>query len=222
MNPAVAEYTGCDTRIISVDFRLYLITDRRLFPDPCDFFITLEKILEAGVTAIQLREKDLSQKDLYHMATRMRALTYKHRAKLFINDRVDVALSVRADGVQLGRESLPASAVKKISGDGFLIGISAHSIEEAVEAERDGADFITFGPVFETPSKRQFGRPIGIDTFWKVKRLTRIPVFGIGGIQPENVRQVREAGADGIALITGILAAKDVCEKTKEYLRLLQ
>jgi thiamine-phosphate pyrophosphorylase len=141
---------------------------------------------------------------------------------LFINDRVDVALSVRADGVQLGKESLPASAVRKISGDGFLIGISAHSIEEAVEAERDGADFITVGPVFETPSKRQFGRPIGIDMFQKVKRLTRIPVYGIGGIQPENVQQVREAGADGIALITGILAAKDASEKTKEYLRLLQ
>lgn len=211
-----------NARIIPVDFRVYLITDRRLFPTHSDFFIAIEKILNAGVTAIQLREKDLSQRDLYDMATRMRELTNKYHAQLFINDRVDVALSVRADGVHLGQESLTASVVRKIAGNRLLIVVSAHSTEEALEADQEGADFITVGPVFETPSKLRYGVPIGVDLLRHVKQLTGIPVYGIGGIRPQNVQEVREAGADGIALITGILAAEDVSEKTREFLRLLR
>ncbi|MFH1025743.1 MAG: thiamine phosphate synthase, partial [Nitrospirota bacterium] len=117
---------------------------------------------------------------------------------------------------------LPVSAARKIAGRKLLIGVSTHSIEEALEAERDGADFITIGPIYDTPSKLKYGPPIGIDTLRKVKSRVSIPVYAIGGIKLERVEEVKEAGADGIALISGILAAKNMKETTEAFLRLLQ
>ncbi len=211
-----------NTPVTAVDFRLYLITDRKLFSAHCELYMALETILEAGVTAIQLREKDLSQKELFDMAFWMRELTGEYHAKLFINDRVDIALSVQADGVHLGQNSVPVSAVRKIAGRKLLIGISTHSIEEALGADRDGADFITLGPIYETPSKLHCGLPIGLDTLREVKTQISVPVYGIGGIKRDKVKEVREAGADGIALISAILAANNIRETTEEFLRLLQ
>jgi len=185
-------------------------------------YMALETILEAGVRAVQLREKDLSQKELLDMAIWMRELTNEYGAFLFINDRVDVALSVRADGVHLGNESLPVSAARKISGGGLLVGVSAHSAEQAFEAERDGADYVTVGPIYETTSKPMSGCPLGIDALHAIRRKVRIPVYGIGGIRLHNAREVREAGADGVALISGILGAGRLKETTEEFLRLVQ
>jgi len=185
-------------------------------------YIALETILEVGVKAVQLREKDLAVKELFDMAVWMRELTSEYNALLFINDRIDVALSVQADGVHLGQNSLPVSAARKIAGRKLLIGVSTHSVEEALEAERDGADFITLGPVYETLSKLQYGPPIGIDTLRNVKSRVSLPVYAIGGIKLERVVDVKEAGADGIALISGILAAKNIKETTEGFLRLLQ
>jgi thiamine-phosphate pyrophosphorylase len=185
-------------------------------------YMALEKILEAGVKAIQLREKDLSVKELFDMAVWMRELTREYNAKLFINDRIDVALSVQADGVHLGQNALPISAARTIAGGQLLIGVSTHTIEEALESERDGADFITIGPIYDTPSKLQYGPPIGVDTLRKVKSRVSIPVYAIGGIKLERVEEVKEASADGIALISGILAAKNMKETTEAFLRLLQ
>ena len=214
-------YSG-DHRRPSVDFPLYLITDRKMFSAPCVMYIALETILEVGVKAIQLREKDLAVKELFDMAVWMRELTSEYNALLFINDRIDVALSVQADGVHLGQNSLRISAARKIAGRKLLIGVSTHSVEEALEAERDGADFITLGPVYETLSKLQYGPPIGIDTLRNVKSRVSLPVYAIGGIKLERVVDVKEAGADGIALISGILAAKNIKETTEGFLRLLQ
>ena len=211
-----------DPRLPSVDFPLYLITDRKLFSAHCVMYMALEKILEAGVKAIQLREKDLSVKELFDMAVWMRELTREYNAKLFINDRIDVALSVQADGVHLGQNALPISAARTIAGGQLLIGVSTHTIEEALESERDGADFITIGPIYDTPSKLQYGPPIGVDTLRKVKSRVSIPVYAIGGIKLEMVEEVKEASADGIALISGILAAKNMKETTEAFLRLLQ
>jgi thiamine-phosphate pyrophosphorylase len=211
-----------DPRLMFIDFPLYLITDRKLFSAHCLMYMALETILEAGVKAIQLREKDLSVKELFDMAVWMRELTREYGAKLFINDRIDVALSVQADGVHLGQNGLPVSAARDIVGKKLLIGVSTHSIEEALKAEKDGADFITIGPVYGTPSKLQYGRPIGIDALRDVKSRVSIPVYAIGGIKLDRVKQVKEAGTDGIALISGILAAKNMKETTKAFLRLLR
>lgn len=184
--------------------------------------MAIETALEAGVGVIQLREKDLSVRELFDMAVWMRELTGEYGARLFINDRVDVALSVGADGVHLGRDSIPAYAVRKISGNKLMVGVSAHGIEEAIGAEKDGADFITLGPIYETPSKLKYGKPIGIDILREVKSRVSIPVLAIGGIKLERVKEVMDAGADGIAMISAILGSNDIKESTEEFLRLLK
>jgi len=204
------------------DFRLYLVTDRKLFGAQCSMYQAFETALEAGVRSIQLREKDLTTKELFDMAFWMRELTQEYGARLFINDRVDVALSVSADGVQLGHASLPVRTAREIAGEKLLIGVSTHGVDEALEAEKEGADFLTFGPVYETPSKMKYGRPVGIEALRNVKTRVSIPVFAIGGIKPGKVNEVRAAGADGIAVISAILKAKDIGKTTVDFLRLLQ
>jgi thiamine-phosphate pyrophosphorylase len=185
-------------------------------------YLAFETALEAGVKAIQLREKDLSAKALLDMAYWMRELTNEFGAQLFINDRVDVALSVKADGVHLGRQSIPVQAVRKIAGKTLMIGVSTHTVGEAIEAEKDGADFITLGPVYETPSKAKYGKPVGLETLREAKSRTTLPIFAIGGIKPGNVREVKEAGADGIALISAILTAQDIKKTTEDFLRVMK
>lgn len=204
------------------DLTLYLITDRRLFPALCQFYLALEDALNAGVKAVQLREKDLNSRDLLDMAYWMRDLTAEYGAKLFINDRADIALAVGADGVHLGQGSIPPHAVRKISGDALLIGVSTHSIDEALKAEKEGADFITFGPVFKTPSKLKYGNPIGIHVINDVKSVISIPLLAIGGIKLNNVSEIREAGADGIAMISAILADGKIKETTRELMGLMK
>lgn len=204
-----------------IDFKLYLITDRKLFTTGCSLYTAVEDALNAGVKVIQLREKDLPTRKLFDMASWMIELTKEYGAKLLINDRVDIALAAGADGVHLGQKSIPAHAVRKISGNKLLIGVSTHSIDEAIEAERDGADFITLGPIYQTPSKLKYGNPIGIETLRKVKSEVSIPVLAIGGIKLDRVKETMEAGADGIALISAIFTAEKIKETTEEFLKLL-
>ena len=212
-----------------VDFKLYLITDRKLVTRHSSLVTAVEEALKGGAKALQVREKDLGTRELLDMAYRMRELADKYSAKLFINDRVDIALSVEADGVHLGQNSIPPHAVRKAvnasrithHASRFLIGVSAHSIEEAKQAEEGGADFITLGPVYKTPSKLKYGQPLGVDIIRKAKAEISIPVFAIGGIKENKIKEVMDAGADGIALISGILGAKDIKEKTGEFLGLL-
>ena len=199
-----------------------LITDRKFFNAQCNLYLAFEAALDAGIKAVQLRERDLSTKELFDMAVWLRALTREYGALLFINDRVDVALSVSADGVHLGHSCLPVKAVREIAGDKFIIGVSAHSVDEALEAEEAGADFLTFGPLYETPSKMKYGLPVGIDSLNNLKSRVKIPVFAVGGIEPGKVKELREAGADGIAVISAILTAKDIGKTTETFLRLLK
>jgi thiamine-phosphate pyrophosphorylase len=203
------------------DLKLYLITDSRLFSTPCAFYFGLEDALSGGAKAVQLREKDISARELLETAYWMRDLTREYNALLFINDRVDIARAAEADGVHLGQDSLPPQAARKIGGRHLLIGSSCHSLEQAVAAEQSGADFLTIGPVYETPSKKIYGNPIGVGEVTRVKSRVSIPVLAIGGIKLPMVKEVLRAGADGIALISGVLAAEDITETTGEFMRLL-
>ncbi len=190
-----------------IDFRLYLVTDRKQVKRG-SLIESLRLALEGGVKAVQLREKDLTGRKLLELAGEVRRLTRLFDAKLFINDRVDVALAVEADGVHLGEKSIPVEAVRSLSRR-LLVGRSTHSLEGAKEAEKNGADFITFGPVFETPSKIGYGAPQGLGKLEEITRAVDIPVFAIGGITPDRAKKVVEAGAYGVALISGILASDD-------------
>lgn len=205
-----------------IDFRLYLITDRKLVPHPSSLVPAVKKALKAGVKAVQLRERDLSTRELLKLAYKMRDLTNKYGAKLFINDRVDVALAVKADGVHLTQKSIPADAVRKaVHASRFLIGVSTHSLKEAKKAERAGADFITIGPIYRTPSKLKYGKPLGVNVLKKVSSKLNIQVFAIGGVKAKKINELSNAGAYGVAVISEIFRADDIQGKTKEFLNKL-
>jgi thiamine-phosphate pyrophosphorylase len=203
-----------------IDFNLYLITNQRA----CgwrDLMPVVEEALKGGVKAVQLREKDLSSRELYELAQEMRDITSRYGARLFINDRIDIALAVDADGVHLGHGSIPIQIARQLMGEEKLIGISCHGRESAVAAQEKGADFITYGPVFHTPSKAAYGTPVGIGSLREVTSRLRIPVFALGGIIGRNTRQVIDAGAHGIALISAVIAAENPREEAKKLLALL-
>ena len=197
-------------------FSLYLVTDRSATATPLEDAV--ESCLAAGLKAVQLREKDMAVRDLLGLAHVLRDSTRRHGAKLLINDRADVALAVGADGVQRAGTSLPVSALRAISPPGFLIGASVHEIDEARAAESAGADFLLFGPVYDTPSKRQYGPPQGLAALGQVSSAVKTPVFGVGGITPERVVEVMRAGAAGVAVIGAILAAGRPADAVKAFL----
>lgn len=156
----------------------------------------------SGVSLVQIREKSLSTRVLYLLAERAAAITRGTATRLMINDRFDIALAVGADGVQLTERSLPASVVRQTCGEDFLIGVSTHSLESALDARAQGADFVVFGPVFETESKRAFGPPQGLEKLSEVtKALEGFPVVAIGGLTRENALECFRVGASGMAAI---------------------
>jgi thiamine-phosphate pyrophosphorylase len=204
-----------------IDFRLYLITDRKLVADRCSLIAAVRQALQGGVKVIQLREKDLDTRELLKLAYKMREMTKKYEAKLFINDRLDIALAAGADGVHLTQNSIPIDAVKRVVKNKLIIGASTHSLKEAAAAEKAGADFITLGPVYRTPSKMKYGRPIGLDVLKKVSGKVKIPVFAIGGIKSHRVEAVGKAGAYGVAMISEIFGAGDIKGKSKDIINKL-
>lgn len=204
-----------------IDFNLYLITDRKLITDYSSLIAVVRQALKGGVKAIQLREKDMGTRELMKISNVMRELTDRFNASFFINDRFDIAIAVGADGVHLTQNSIPAAAVRKAVKKKLLIGVSTHSLKEAREAEKGGADFITVGPVYRTPSKLRYGKPIGIDTLKKITSKMSIPVFAIGGVKSSNIKYIKEAGAYGAAMIREVLASTNINRKTGELVNLL-
>lgn len=200
-----------------VDFPLYLVTDRnRTGGRPLGPLI--RQSLGAGLRAVQLREKDLEARPLLALAEDVLRLTREHGASLFINDRVDLAMALGLDGVHLRANSLPVAVTRRMLGPGRMIGVSAHSTDEVVRAESDGADFAVLGPVYETTSKLVFGPPIGLRAIEEASRRCRMPVFAIGGITASRVGEVRQAGAFGVAVVSSILSAGSVESATRQLL----
>jgi thiamine-phosphate pyrophosphorylase len=193
---------------VAVDFRLYLITDRKVARSPLPEAVRLA--LEGGVRAVQLREKDLPVRELLSLARELRPITREFGAKLFINDRVDVAVAVDADGVHLGHQSIPVGAARKIVGTSMLIGVSTHNMEEAKAAQVGGADFITFGPIFETPSKANLMHPVGVKGLSSVVSGVEVPIFALGGIKSGLIGDILASGSYGISMISAILGSKDI------------
>lgn len=197
-------------------FSLCLVTDRSRVRGSLEEVV--EACLGAGLKAVQLREKDMAVRDLLSMAQRLREATRHAGAKLFVNDRTDVALAVGADGVQRTGVSLPVAVLRSICPPGFTIGASVHSTAEARMAEPEGADFLIFGPIFDTPSKRQYGPPQGLSALEHVASAVRLPVLAVGGITPARVGEVLRAGAAGVAVIGAILGAERPADAVKAFL----
>lgn len=204
-----------------VDFSLYLVTDRHLTRGR-SLQDVIEAALRAGVRAFQLREKDLGTRPLLEVARELTALTQACGARMLVNDRVDVCMASGGDGVHLPAAGFPASVARRVLGPEPLIGVSAHSAEEAVQAEAAGADFIVLGPIFETPSKRAFGSPIGLGALERARERCRAPLFGIGGITVDRVRDVLHAGARGVAVVASVMAADDVAQASRDFLNALE
>ena len=202
------------------ELSLCLVTDRAQTRGR-DLVAVVAECLAAGLPSVQLREKDLGAGDLAALGRKLQRLTREHGARLIVNDRVDVALAVGADAVQRTHTSLAVDDIRAVAGGRLRIGASVHSLDDAMDAEARGADWIVFGPVYDTASKRQYGAPQGLERLAAVVRAVRIPVVAIGGITPERVAEVRASGARGVGAISAILAADSPAEATRTFLKAL-
>lgn len=204
-----------------VDFNLYLITDRQVVPPGRTLIEQVRAALEGGVRAVQLREKDLAAAEHYPLALELRALTREFGAQLLINDRLDIALAVEADGVHLGGHSLPTSVARRLLGPEQLIARSTHSRAEIYAAAADGADFVTFGPIYPTPSKLPFGPPLGLDPLRLACADSPLPIFALGGITPDHLPELRAAGCRRVAAIGALLRGAAPGAAASRFLKLL-
>lgn len=197
------------------DIDLYFITDSRL---------TRRTVLEdvgsavrAGVKIIQYREKDLNTREMTDEAKKIGQLCRENSVLFIINDRVDIALAVDADGVHLGNEDMLYQDARRLLGDKKIIGITVHNIGEAIEAEIIGADYIGISPIFETTTKPDAGTPSGVDLIKYIKKAIKIPFVAIGGINQDNIKSVLEAGARSIAVISAIVTKDDIEKECKKF-----
>lgn len=204
-----------------VNFRLLLVTDRiqargRSLPS------LIRQAACAGLPAVQLRERDLLIRELLPLAQEIRSITTSHAVPLIVNDRLDLMMALNLEGVHLRSDSLPPSSVRQLIGSHGLIGVSTHSVEEVRCANQGGADYVVFGPIFETPSKRSLGLPLGLHVLADVCRRSSIPVIAIGGITCERVHDIRRAGAHGVAVIGALLTRDDIGEAVREFKHALE
>jgi len=199
-----------------IDFTLYLITDRTL-TGKRTINEVVEEACRAGLRAVQLRERNLDALQLLNLAKQIRVITRKYNARLFVNDRIDIALAVDADGVQLRETSLPVAEAKRLLPKEKLVGVSVHSIERAVQTENEGADFIVFGTVFETRSKPELPEPAGTQPIVEITQKVSIPVFAVGGITPPRAKMCIDAGALGIAVLSSIMQSDNIYNTVKLY-----
>ena len=193
---------------LTADFGVYLVTDLAATRGR-PLVELVAACLEGGVRAVQLRAKEVETRPLLDLATALRRLTARHGARLLVNDRADVALAVDADGVQLPGDGLPVEAARRLLGAGRLVAASTHSVAEAESAAEAGADFVVFGPVYDTPSKRRYGPPQGLKALGEVCRRVSVPVVAIGGITVARLGEIRAQGATGVAVIRALLDAED-------------
>jgi thiamine-phosphate pyrophosphorylase len=199
------------------ELALCLVTDRTGTRER-DLVTIVLACLAAGLPAVQVREKDLGAAELATLCRRLREPARASGALLIVNDRVDVALAVGADAVQRTHASLSIADIRAVADKRLRIGASVHALDEARAAEEAGADWLVFGPIFDTPSKRRYGPPQGLAALERVASAVRVPVIAIGGMTPERVADVRRAGARGVGVISAILAAASPAEATRRFL----
>ena len=192
----------------NIDYSLYLVTDRGLARGRSTLDI-VSAAVSGGVTCVQLREKDCSTLEFIEEALAIKNFLNTREVPLIINDRLDVALAVRADGVHLGQSDMPLEMARKIVGRSMLIGISAESVQDAVEAEKGGADYLGVSPIYATPTKSDTAPPLGLEGLQEIRKRVKIPLAAIGGLNESNAAEVIRHGADGVAVVSAIVAADD-------------
>ena len=229
-----------------LNLRLYLVTDEYCLPSGRNLFDAVEEALQAGVTLVQYREKNSPGKSMLEKSRKLIALCHKYNVPLLVNDRLDIALLSGADGVHLGQDDIPVAEARRLAdlffadcaalhtensaaphtvngalpltGNRFVIGATAHNVEEALAAEMAGADYLGCGAVFATHTKKDTV-PLGLDGLQAIRQAVHIPVAGIAGITTENYQQVLGTGADGVAVVSGILGAECISDAVIRFLR---
>jgi thiamine-phosphate pyrophosphorylase len=179
----------------------------------------VKNAISAGVKTIQLRDKDMTKREIHSEAVMVRNLTLKHKVKFIMNDYIDIAMAVRADGVHLGQDDMPIEEARRVVGNKMIIGISTHNLSQALKAQCHGADYIGFGPMFQTSTK-DAGRPKGLRSLRNICSKIKIPVVAIGGISCDNIKDVLDSGADACAIISAIQSG-DIKANVKRLMRAL-
>lgn len=204
----------------SVDYSLYLVTDRDCLGGK-DFVATVEQALRGGATVVQVREKNLSTLEFFQVTSRIKSVTDKYGVPLIVNDRADIALAVDAAGLHIGQEDLPLAVARRLLGPDKIIGVSASTLEEALLAQEQGADYLGVGAVFPTNTKDD-ADSVSLAALKSIKEQVRIPVVAIGGINRSNVQPVMETGIAGVAVVSAVIAAQDPYEAACDMLRLIR
>lgn len=204
----------------TIDYSIYLVTDEAcLHGRP--LLKCVEEALAAGVTLVQYRAKAADGGVLYTEACRLKELCDKYIVPLIINDRLDIALAVGAAGVHLGQDDLPCAVARRLLGDDYIIGVSAHNPAEAVRAVSEGADYLGCGAVFGTATKHDVAK-LGLENLRAIRKAVAVPMVGIGGITADNYAEVLATGADGAAIVSGILAQDDISAVVKQLVAIKQ
>lgn len=200
----------------SPSLKLYVIIDEGLLSSR-DGRDVSEQAIRGGADAIQFRAKRLSKREYYEKALALLPIARRRNVPFFVNDHLDVALAISADGIHLGQNDLPCSAARRLVPDGMMVGVSTHSVEEAARAVDDGADYVAVGPVFRTTTKENPEAVVGTDMVGEVKRrVGEAPLIAIGGIGAANVTEVIRSGADGVAVASAVVLADDPLSATRE------
>lgn len=196
------------------ELKFYLVTDSDILRGR-DFYNSIEEALKGGVTMLQLREKNASGKEFLEKAIKLRELTKKYNVKFIINDRVDIAMLCDADGVHVGQSDIPANKVRELIGEDKIVGVSARTVEEALTAKENGADYLGVGAMFTTRTKLD-AKSVSIEKLKEIKEVIKLPVVAIGGLSLGNIDKLKECNVDGYAVVSAILGAENIkleCEK---------
>ena len=207
-------------KLKNIDYSLYLVTDRGLARGRSTLEI-VSAAVKGGATVVQLREKNCSTREFIEQAMHIKDFLKTHSVPLVINDRVDVAQAVKADGVHLGQTDMPLEMAKGILGDTMIIGISTESVQDGIEAEKGGADYLGVSPIYATPTKTDTAPPLGLEGLREIRKAVNLPLVGIGGLSRNNAAEVVRSGADGVAVVSAIVAADDPETAARELKKII-
>ncbi len=196
------------------DYTLYLVTDRSLM-STATLIEAVEQAILGGCTMIQLREKNISSLDFYRQSVEVKKITEQYHVPFIINDRIDIAIAVNADGVHIGQSDIPAAIARDLIGTDMLLGVSAASVKEAVQAANDGADYLGAGAMFPTGTKTD-ANYVSIEELKKIRHAVNLPIIAIGGINKGNIKQFHDTGINGLAVVSAIIAQPDIQKAAAE------
>lgn len=196
------------------DYTLYLVTDRSLM-STATLIEAIEQAILGGCTMIQLREKNISSLDFYRQSVEVKKVTEQYHVPFIINDRIDIAMAVNADGVHIGQSDIPAAIVRDLIGTDMLLGVSAASVKEAVQAANDGADYLGVGAMFPTGTKTDANH-VSIEELKKIRHAVNLPIIAIGGINKSNIKLFHNTGINGLAVVSAIIAQPDIQKAAAE------